>query len=146
MTSKFDVAGRRTQLTWRDGVYVTYDYDAAGQMTPVRENGSFTLATYGYDDLGNRTSMSSGNGVTTSYAYDPLSRLQRLKLDLTGTGFEVTTTFDYNPASQIDSKTRGTRYTISRTRLLSAGPTAPMGYANIPEPAMRRSAMTPAAT
>ncbi len=59
VTSAWDVAGRRTKLTYPDGYYVNMDYLVTDDMTKVRENGATTgigvLATYGYDNLGNRT-------------------------------------------------------------------------------------------
>ena len=36
---QWDLAGRRTRLTWPDALYVTYDYDVLGEMTAVHENG-----------------------------------------------------------------------------------------------------------
>ena len=37
---QYDDAGRRTRMAWPDGLYVTYEYDAAGNMTAIRENGA----------------------------------------------------------------------------------------------------------
>ncbi len=37
---QYDAVGRRTRLTWADGLYVGYDYDAVGEMTAIRENGA----------------------------------------------------------------------------------------------------------
>jgi YD repeat-containing protein len=64
------------------------------------------IATLAYDDLGRRTSLTLGNGVATAYQYDPLSRLGEHKLDFAGTADDLTSTFAYNPASQIASNTR----------------------------------------
>ena len=49
---------------------------------------------------------SRGNGVVSSYAYDPLLRLASLGHDMAGTAQDVTSSFTYNPASQIASRTR----------------------------------------
>ena len=102
---RYDAAGRRTRLTWADGFYVTYDHDAAGAVTAIRENGGAALASYGYDDLGRRVSVARGNGVTTSYGYDGAGRLASFAHDLNGTAGDVATTFGYNPAGQIASRT-----------------------------------------
>ena len=75
---QYDAAGRRTQLTYPDGFYVTYGYDNTSALTGVYENGSGTLATLAYDNLGRRTSLTRGNGVVTSYTFDALSRLEHL--------------------------------------------------------------------
>jgi RHS repeat-associated protein len=104
--SQYDLAGRRTRLTWSDGVYVTYGYDMAGAMTEIRENGSSLLASYSYDDLGRRTALSRGNGTSTTYQYDPISRLNSLSQDLAGTSSDVGLTFSFNPAGQIASRDR----------------------------------------
>ncbi|MGK6320617.1 RHS repeat domain-containing protein [Sphingomonas sp. DT-204] len=103
LTSQYDAAGRRTRLTWDDGFYVTYDYDAASNMTAIRENGGFVLAAFGYDDLGRRISRTLGNGTSTSYGYDAVSRLAALTLN--GGTQPATITFGYNPAGQITSRT-----------------------------------------
>ncbi len=89
----YDAAGRLTRMTWQDGFFVTYDYDQAGAVTAIRENGGFVLASYGYDDLGRRTSISRGNGTTTSYSYTSLSQLLRLKAVLTMTGLSRSTLY-----------------------------------------------------
>jgi len=109
LTSTWDVAGRRTKLQWPDGFYVSYDYDVLGEMTAVRENGATSgvgvLASYAYDDLGNRTGATYGNGTSSSWTPDAVSRLSSLTQNLAGTSYDLTRTFSYNPASQIASVT-----------------------------------------
>jgi RHS repeat-associated protein len=108
--SEWDIAGRRTKLTWPDTFYVTYDYLLTGEMTAIRENGAASgigvLATFAYDDLGQRTSFTRGNGAVTSYSHDAVSRLQQFTQDPVGTTHDLTLGFAYNPASQIASTTR----------------------------------------
>ena len=99
----YDAAGRRTRLTWSDGFFVTYDYDAAGAMTSIRENGSGLLASYGCDQLGRRTMRTLGNGTATSYGYDAALRL--VGLSLTGGTQANAVSFGYNAAGQIASRT-----------------------------------------
>lgn len=107
---QYDAAGSRTRVTWPDGFYVVYDYDFAGNMTAVRENGATVgvgvLATYTYDDLGRRTGVTRGNGTTSSYGFDDASRLTSLGFDLAGTAQDQSEIFTYNPASQIASAKR----------------------------------------
>ena len=109
MTSMWDAAGRRTRLTWPDGFYVTYDYDTLGEMTAVRENGAASgvgvLASYSYDNLGNRIGATYGNGTTSTWTPDAISRLSSLVQNLAGTSYDLTKTFAYNPASQIATAT-----------------------------------------
>ncbi|MBA3895684.1 MAG: RHS repeat-associated core domain-containing protein [Sphingomonadaceae bacterium] len=64
------------------------------------------LGTYAYDDLGRRMSLTRGNGTATSYGYDPVSRLTSLAHDMSGTTYDVATTYGYNAAGQIASSTR----------------------------------------
>lgn len=71
----YDVAGGRTSMidpTTAGGAALTVntDYDAAGNVTVIRENGATNgagvLATYGCDSLGRRASLTYGNGVVQS--------------------------------------------------------------------------------
>jgi RHS repeat-associated protein len=111
VASEWDIAGRRTRLTYPDsGLFVNYDYLVTGETTRIRENGATSgvgaLATYGYDDLGRRTSLTFGNGVVQSFSYDAVSRLASLSNQLSGTANDLAATFAYNPAAQIASTTR----------------------------------------
>jgi YD repeat-containing protein len=74
-------------------------------MSCFRLSTGTTLATYGYDGLGARTSLTRPNAASTSYVPDAARRLQQLTHNLSGTGFDLTATFAYNPAGQITSKT-----------------------------------------
>ncbi|RHW18546.1 RHS repeat-associated core domain-containing protein [Sphingomonas gilva] len=111
MSYQYDLAGRRTRLTWPDAFHVTYDHLVTGEVTHIRENGAASgigvLATYAYDDRGGRVSLTRGNGTVTSYAHDDASRLSSLTQDLSGTVHDLTLAFSYNPASQIVTSTRG---------------------------------------
>ena len=59
LTSAYDAAGDRTQLTWPDGFYVNYTYDVTGALTAVEEQGATSgvglLASYTLDSFGRRT-------------------------------------------------------------------------------------------
>lgn len=111
MSSTWDLAGRRTRLTYPGtGLYVDHDYLVTGETTQIRENGATSgvgvLATYAYDNLGRRTARTFGNGVVQAFAYDPVSRLASLSNDLAGTASDLSVTFAHNPASQIASTGR----------------------------------------
>lgn len=105
MTADYDLAGRRTRLAWSDGLHEVYDRLVTGEAYAVRENGAVSgagvLATWTYDDLGRRRVLTRGNGTTTSYEPDPVSRLVSLTQDLAATQRDVTAAFSYTPASQI---------------------------------------------
>ena len=108
-SSAYDLAGRRTRLTHRDGFFVDYDYLVTGEVARIRENGATSgvgvLATFGYDDLGRRTSLTYGNGTATTYAYDA-GRLSQLALAFPDASKNLTLGFSYNPADEIVSNTR----------------------------------------
>ncbi|MEG3088522.1 RHS repeat domain-containing protein [Sphingomonas sp. PB4P5] len=107
---QYNLAGARTRQEWNDGFYVTYDYDATGQVTAIRENGATSgievLATYAYDGLGRRTSLTRGNGTVTAYGYDATSGLNSLSQDLAGASRDVTLSFTRNPVGQIKTAMR----------------------------------------
>jgi RHS repeat-associated protein len=135
LTMQYDAAGNRTRLTWPDNKYVTYEYDPVGEMTAIKEGGSSLLASFTYDGMGRRTSLTRGNGVTTNYDYDPASRLTCLRLDLAGSGTpncnptasgqDQASTFTYNAAGQITSRTTANdAYTFTARYNVNRGYTA----------------------
>jgi RHS repeat-associated protein len=103
---QYDLAGRRTRITWPEVTpfFITYDYDAAGQMTAVREAGSTILASFLYDNLGRRVKIVRLNLGTTDYGYDAASRLQTLAQDLGNTAQDVSWTFGHDAAGQVNSR------------------------------------------
>lgn len=107
---QYDAAGRRTRLTYPgSGLEVGYSHLVTGEVTEIRENpsgGNVLLGTYEYDNLGRRTSLTRGNGTSTTYSFDAVSRLSQLVQDLNGSGNDLTLGFSHNPASQIASNTR----------------------------------------
>jgi len=100
---QYDLAGRRTGLAWPDGFFVNYDYNVAGDLTAIRENGAtdWQLASWAYDNLGRRIAQGRANGATTAWGYDSAGRLSTLSHDLSGTANDLSLTFTYNPAGQI---------------------------------------------
>ena len=88
---QYDASGRRNRLGWFDGFFVSYEYDHAGQLTVVRENGGFPLASFSYDDLGRRLGVVRGNGTSTGYGYDAVGRLASFSHDLAGSTRDLTT-------------------------------------------------------
>jgi YD repeat-containing protein len=111
LSSQYDLAGRRTRLAHPDGFAGLHNYLVTGEMTQISQPGGIfdpptVLASFGYDDLGRRTGISRANGTSTSYSYDPVSRLSQLVQNPAGTTHDLTLGFSYNPASQITSNTR----------------------------------------
>lgn len=110
LTYEWDADGNRTKITHPDSTgsaprYFTYEYDGLDRQVAIKENGSTTIVTDVYDAQGRRSSETRG-AVTTTYSYDPMSRLASLSDDLAATTSDVTGTFAYNPANQIVSKSR----------------------------------------
>jgi RHS repeat-associated protein len=101
----YDADGNRIRVTHPDGNYFTYDYDGLDRMTAVNQNGSAQVASLDYAAKGQRWHAARGV-VLTTYGYDDVSRLASLSDDLAGTSADVTSTFGYNPASQITSLDR----------------------------------------
>ena len=73
-----DYLGRLQQITYPDGEVVRYDYDSGGQVRKVTglHWGQTTeyVRDIGYDEFGQRTYIEYGNGVRTTYRYDPARR------------------------------------------------------------------------
>jgi RHS repeat-associated protein len=109
LTFLYDAAGNRTRLTYPDGQFVQYDYDALDRLTFVRENGASSgpgvLAINGYDALSRRTSLARGNGTSGGYGYDLASRLNLLTQDVASTAADLSRTFTHNLAGQITVRT-----------------------------------------
>ena len=102
---QYDLNGARTRLTHPDGQSVEYNRDGLGRIHTVVMNGSAQLLHPQYDALGRPSALyrlTGGNWSSpTTYGYDGLSRLTALTHDLAGPAHDVTTTFGYNPASQV---------------------------------------------
>lgn len=106
----YDLAGRRTQMTYPDGYVLDYARDRVGAVTLMSTP---TLApapdlfAFSYDNLGrlSRVGRGKGAGGVTLYGYDAVGRLTSLSHDLfagrTDAGADtndVTYTLRYNPA------------------------------------------------
>jgi RHS repeat-associated protein len=68
----YDSSGNRTRLTWPDNYFVEYQFDEINRVSRILENGTLTLATYGYDALSRQASINFGNGTTTTYNWQPV--------------------------------------------------------------------------
>lgn len=101
----YDADSNRIRVTHPDSNYTTYEYDGLDRMNLIRENGSTSLYAITFDNQGRR-SNASRTVASTAYGYDSISRLATLTDDLSGTASDDTTTFGYNPASQITLRTR----------------------------------------
>ncbi len=113
---QLDAGSRRTRLTYPDALFFTYDHDAAGRLLAIREGGGGSNAAFTYDTAGRRSFTQMWNASST-YSYDPVSRLSGLSHNLAGTGSDQSLTFAHNPASQIVTRTASNDSYASTTAL-----------------------------
>lgn len=106
-----DADGNRTRVQHPDGTAFVYAYDGLNRPNSITLEESGQIARMSYDSEGRRTKLSRGpvdSTVDSTYSYenaDKAGRLQSLVDNLAGDA-AVTTTFAYNPASQITKRTR----------------------------------------
>ncbi|MGA7538936.1 MAG: RHS repeat-associated core domain-containing protein [Steroidobacteraceae bacterium] len=104
----YDLSSNMTSITWPDGNYEDYDYDALNRLYQMRENGATSgvgvLAIYGYDPLSRIQSITRSNATSTSAGYDLASRLQTLTHNIVGSGQSQTLNFTYTLASQLQTR------------------------------------------
>jgi len=96
----YDSFGRLQSLVYPDTEALSYRYDSGGmvrQVTGVKGPNTYAYVTrLEYDKFGQRAFVEDGNGVRTSYTFDPLDRrLSNLQAGLGGTLFQnVSYTYD----------------------------------------------------
>ena len=111
---QYDVAGNRTRVTHPDGTYFTYARNAAGGLDQINLNASTPLLKPILDTPGrlnrlDRWRTSPGDWLArNTVGYDSVSRVASLDTNVTNTSYDTTTSFTYNPASQIATATRTT--------------------------------------
>lgn len=95
----YDANGNRTQLKLDGTVHTTYAYDAANRLTTLTDEASQNF-TFGYDIANRLISKTLPNTITTTYNYDGMSRLTRLKHQSPAATL-TDNNFSYNTANQI---------------------------------------------
>ena len=65
---EWDAANNLTKLTWPDGFDVDYVWDANNRVTQAKD-GTRVLASVAYDALSRRQSVSYDNGASVSFTY-----------------------------------------------------------------------------
>ena len=89
---RYDSWGRVDSIFYPDGERLNYQYDLGGQLQSITNNSSYTyLDNVTYDRFGAKVSQEYGNGITTDYSYNNVTR--RL--------MGITTTGNGTPLSQI---------------------------------------------
>ena len=106
---EWDADGNRTQIMHPDGVYIDYSYDqldratGASWTTPSAAGVGFLAISY--DMQGRRRKTTRGSGVTLN-TYDAVSRLASDTQTFASGSADTTSSYGYNPASQIVTKGR----------------------------------------
>ncbi len=75
---EYDSAGRRTRRTDQDGHVENYEYDGIGRLNIMTDGASNLIVNYDYDAAGRLFQKTLGNGVYTTYAYDPAGNVLTL--------------------------------------------------------------------
>ena len=111
MEFNYDSWNRITQMIYPDGERVHYQYDNGGQLKTVfgtkqTDNGQedyVYVKDIKYDEYGSRSEILYGNGIQTTYTYEPLRRrLTQLQGIDTNTGEIVQNVeYDYDAADNI---------------------------------------------
>lgn len=106
---QYDLSGARIGLTHPDGQNVAYNRDGLGRIWSASMNAALLFRPR-YDEMGRVSALDRRNGGSwaspTAYGYDGVSRVTSLGHDLAGTAHDVTTSFAYNPASQVIARTQ----------------------------------------
>ncbi len=90
MSQTYNKAGQVASLTYPDGEVLTLAYNGTGQLTRL---GSYLTATT-YTSQGRPTLLTYGNGVTTTYSYDP-NRFWPTSMSVSAGGYAAAYTYDF---------------------------------------------------
>jgi RHS repeat-associated protein len=102
LSSYYNKNGMRWELNYPDGNWFGFGYDGLNRMTSIDRNANLGVAGLYYNNRGSRSLLSSGSN--SHYGYDPVGRLNALTQDISGTAYDVTYGFAYNPASQMATR------------------------------------------
>jgi RHS repeat-associated protein len=66
----YNAQGQRTRTVDQDGITINYAYDALGRLSGLTDGSNSSIVQYTYNNLGQVVEKTSGNGTHTTYAYD----------------------------------------------------------------------------
>lgn len=100
VTNGYDANGRRTSLTYPDGTTIATSYTARDLVASVQQ-GSFTFASYTYDDAGRVLRNALGNGKTETYTYRADGLPSSIAIPTV-----ATLSYEFNPAKHVTRESR----------------------------------------
>jgi RHS repeat-associated protein len=110
LTSIYDGAGRRIQVTHPDGQAFTYAYDNLSRLSGVYQGIGTASALDTFTYANNGLVSTRGEGATSAssatYSWDDINRLSSQTDAFAAGTNNLTATFTYNPASQIVTESR----------------------------------------
>ncbi|MBO9502944.1 RHS repeat-associated core domain-containing protein [Brevundimonas sp. A19_0] len=108
LTYSYNSAGARVQMTWPDGQQFRLYRDGLQRIDYTDLNGTTPVYRAQYDSAGRLSSLDrrvgGAWGGSSTFGYDGASRITVLTHNPAATGYDVSTAFVYNPASQIVSR------------------------------------------
>jgi RHS repeat-associated protein len=101
----YDDMANSTRLTYPDGDFITYVYDALNRLDQIKDSVDLVIADYTYDSLSRRTQLDLSNGTQTTYAYDVLDSLTKL-INKKAPDYIISSfTYEYDPVGNRISMT-----------------------------------------
>jgi RHS repeat-associated protein len=104
LTYGYNKNGNRTSLKHPNNTEFQYAYDGIDRLKDIRLGASTSLASATYRTNGRLNTITRAGGATTTYSFDNIQRLQSQTQNLSGTAYDITNTFSYNPASQVKQR------------------------------------------
>ena len=99
---EYDSWGRIQDITYPDNEVVSYGYDLGGQLQSITNNSSYTyLDNVSYDRFGAKVSQTYGNGITTDYSYNNVTRRLSTITTLNGNSQISTFAYTYDPVGNV---------------------------------------------
>ncbi|HYD37307.1 MAG TPA: hypothetical protein VEA60_06815 [Allosphingosinicella sp.] len=153
-----DADGNRTRITHPPAIvpthphlgpltfYYNYQYDGLDRPMGITNAGGSSVAGWTYNAFGRLETIARPGAPSSVYGYDSLSRTSSIAHDLAGPAFDLTLTFQYNPANQIASRTSSNEAYDNATAYNVSRPYAAKGSTNICRPERHSSITTATAT
>jgi RHS repeat-associated protein len=98
----YNAASARISIIYPDLNTISWVLDNANRLSTIGWNATSGLFTQSYDNLG-RVSGEGKLGGSSSYGYDGIGRLASKTNNVANAAHDITWTFAYNPAGQIQS-------------------------------------------